>query len=116
MLTVSVQSPTYHTRRHGEAQLLHATAVTDEAGAVTIFAVNRSQTEAMPLDVELRGLSLNKVVEHSVLADADPDAKNTLQEPERIAPHAHAGATLDASRGRLTATLPSLSWNVIRLA
>ena len=115
VLMVNVQSPTHPTRKHGETPLLHATAVTDEAGAVTIFAVNRSQTEALPLEVELRGLSLNEVVEHSVLADADPDAKNTLEQPERVAPHAHAGTALDASAGRLTATLPPLSWNVIRL-
>ena len=117
VLTVNVQSPTYSTRKHGEARLLHATALTDDTGAVTIFAVNRGQTEALPLEVDLRGLSLTRVVGHSVLADADPDARNTLQEPERVAPREHAGTTtLDASAGRLNATLPPLSWNVIRLA
>ena len=55
---------------------------------VTVFAVNRDQTEPLPLEVALHGLGLTAVVEHSVLADADPDARNTLAEPERVAPHA----------------------------
>jgi alpha-L-arabinofuranosidase len=80
---------------------------------VTVFAVNRSRTEALPLEVALGGLDLSRVVEHSVLADADPDARNTLAEPERVGPHAGEGTTLEG--GVLKAALEPLSWNVIRL-
>ena len=83
-------------------------------GTVTVFAVNRSRTEPLPLDVALNGLGLTSVTGHSVLADADPDARNTLAEPERVVPHAGEGTTLDG--GRLTAVLEPLAWNVIRLA
>ncbi|MFE2731163.1 alpha-N-arabinofuranosidase [Streptomyces sp. NPDC059349] len=113
VLDVRVSGPTYDTRRHGTADLLHATAVRADDGSVTVFAVNRSQTESLPLEVALHGLKLGEVVEHSVLADADPDARNTLAEPERVAPHAGTGATLED--GTLKATLEPLSWNVIRL-
>ncbi|MEV6482542.1 alpha-N-arabinofuranosidase [Streptomyces sp. NPDC051576] len=114
VLDVRVDSPTYETKKHGEADLLHATAVRAEDGSVTVFAVNRSQTESLPLEVALNGLGLTSVVEHSALADADPDARNTVDDPERVAPHAVEGTALQD--GTLTAVLEPLSWNVIRIA
>ncbi|MET7486334.1 alpha-N-arabinofuranosidase [Streptomyces sp. NPDC005538] len=114
VLDVRVDSPTYETKKHGEADLLHATAVRAEDGSVTVFAVNRSQTESLPLEVALNGLGLTSVVEHTALADADPDARNTVDDPERVAPHAVEGTALQD--GTLTAVLEPLSWNVIRIA
>ena len=114
VLDVRVDSPAYETKKYGETDLLHATAVRAEDGTVTVFAVNRSRTEALPLEVTLNGLDLTEVVEHSALADADPDARNTLDDPERVAPHTVEGTTL--RDGTLTAVLEPLSWNVIRLA
>ncbi|WP_306186894.1 alpha-N-arabinofuranosidase [Streptomyces sp. MK5] len=114
VLDVRVDSPTYRTGKYGETDLLHATAVRAEDGTVTVFAVNRSRTEPLPLEVALAGLDLTGVVEHSALADADPDARNTLTDPERVTPHPVEGTAL--TDGTLTATLEPLSWNVIRLA
>ena len=116
VLQVNVDSPVHETRAFGEVALLHATAVIDDAtGAVTVFAVNRSQTESLPLEIGLRGLSVGRVVEHSVLADDDPDAVNSLQDPDRVTPHPVDGTVIGAD-GTLRATLKPLSWNVIRLA
>ncbi|WP_255951468.1 arabinosylfuranosidase ArfA [Streptomyces odontomachi] len=115
VLDVRVQAPTHHTAKYGEVPLLHATAVQDPAsGAVTVFAVNRSQDAALPLDVTLHGLDVTGVAEHSVLADADPDAVNTADAPDRVTPRPVTGTTL--VDGTLRAELPPLSWNVIRLA
>ncbi|MBL3669967.1 alpha-N-arabinofuranosidase [Streptomyces sp. M2CJ-2] len=114
VLDVRVDSPTYETARYGTADLLHATAVRADDGTVTVFAVNRGRTGTLPLEIALGGLGLTTVVEHTVLADADPDARNTLDEPERVTPHPAEGTTL--ADGRLTAVLEPLSWNVIRLA
>ncbi|MEV5434318.1 alpha-N-arabinofuranosidase [Streptomyces sp. NPDC052701] len=114
VLDVRVDSPTYETGKYGETDLLHATAVRADDGSVTVFAVNRSRTGELPLDVALAGLGVTSVVEHSALADADPDARNTLAEPGRVTPHAVGGTAV--GDGRLTAVLEPLSWNVIRLA
>ncbi|MFF7099684.1 alpha-N-arabinofuranosidase [Streptomyces nigra] len=114
VLDVRVDAPTHETRKYGETALLHATAVRAEDGSVTVFAVNRDRTEPLPLEVALHGLDVTRVVEHSALADADPDARNTLDDPDRVAPHPVPGTTLQD--GRLTALLEPLSWNVIRLA
>ncbi|MFD7293272.1 alpha-N-arabinofuranosidase [Streptomyces sp. NPDC059897] len=114
VLDVRVSGPTHDTKRHGTADLLHATAVRAEDGTVTVFAVNRSQTEALPLEVALNGLDLTRVVEHTVLSDPDPEARNTLAEPERVVPHTVSDTTVEATT--LNASLAPLSWNVIRLA
>ncbi|KAF4410826.1 MULTISPECIES: arabinosylfuranosidase ArfA [Streptomyces] len=115
VLQLNVGGPTHETERYGEVPLLHATAVADEStGAITVFAVNRSQTEPLPLEADLRGLAVTRIAEHSVLADSDPEARNTLADPERVTPHAGEGTTLDG--GALRATLEPMSWNVIRLA
>ncbi|NGN63962.1 alpha-N-arabinofuranosidase [Streptomyces sp. A7024] len=116
VLDVRADSPTYRTKKYGEVPLLHTTAVRDpESGAVTVFAVNRSQSETLPLRVALdAGLALTRIEEHSVLSDADPDARNTLEDPERVTPHPGEGAALGADG--LTAELEPLSWTMIRLA
>ncbi|MEU1691443.1 alpha-N-arabinofuranosidase [Streptomyces hirsutus] len=114
VLDVRVDSPTYETARYGTTDLLHATAVRADDGTVTVFAVNRSRTEPLPLEIALGGLGLTSVVEHTALADADPDARNTLAEPERVTPHTVGSTTL--TDGGLETVLEPLSWNVIRLA
>ncbi|MFI8931215.1 alpha-N-arabinofuranosidase [Streptomyces sp. NPDC053474] len=114
VLDVRVDAPTYPTERFGEVPLLHATAVRGEDGTVTVFAVNRDQRAPLPLDVALRGLDLTRVVEHTALADPDPDARNTLDDPARVTPHPVTGAKI--ADGTLHAVLEPLSWNVIRLA
>ncbi len=115
VLRVEVDSPTYATARFGEVPLLHATAVTDdETGDVTVFAVNRGQSTALPLEIDLRGVDARTVVEHLVLSDADPEARNTLDDPDRVAPHSAAGTTV--VDGVLRAELEPCSWNMIRLS
>ncbi|MFE2428180.1 alpha-N-arabinofuranosidase [Streptomyces sp. NPDC059373] len=115
VLRVEVDSPVHPTGRFGEVDLLHATATHDEeAGTVTVFAVNRSRTHQLPLEVALRGLGPVRVVEHLLLTDADPGARNTLADPERVAPVAVDASSVTGEV--LTSTLPPLSWNVIRLA
>ncbi|GAA3016360.1 arabinosylfuranosidase ArfA [Streptomyces fulvorobeus] len=113
VLEVRADSPTYRTAKYGEVDLLHATAVLGEDGTVTVFAVNRSRSEPLPLDIALHGLGRTVVIEHLALSDADPEARNTLDDPERVAPHTVEGTTL--SDGRLRTVLEPLSWNVIRL-
>ena len=114
-LQVNVRSPHYDDPELGAVPHLDAVAVLSPADeALTLFAVNRDLQAALPL--ESTGLDLKgyRVVEHITLCDADRKACNTLAEPNRVAPRHDGDARLDA--GRLAATLPALSWNVIRLA
>ena len=115
VLRIEPDSPHYETARYGAAPLLTATATRDEdTGEVTVFAVNRDTHEPLTLRASLRALPGLDVVEHLALADDDFRATNTAQHPDRVVPHHRSGAAVDGET--LTAELPPLSWNVIRLA
>jgi alpha-L-arabinofuranosidase len=113
VLQLGTECPTHETAKHGTVPLLHATAVTGQDGATTVFAVNRDTARPLRLTADLRALGPVTSIEHSVLADQDRHAKNTLAEPDRVRPRTVTGATMDA--GQLQVELPPLSWNTIRL-
>lgn len=115
VLDLRVRSPHYEDGEFGAVPMLDAVVTLDEErNEATIFAVNRSQEGALPLEGDLRGLNGYSVVEHLVLEHADPRAANTIERPNNVVPHARGDAKL--ANGRLSATLPRLSWNVIRLS
>jgi alpha-N-arabinofuranosidase len=112
VLRVEPDGPTYATEGEDGVRVLEATAVHDGADTLTLFAVNRA-TEPLSLEAVLHGLGTPAVAEHLVLADGDPSAANTAEQPERVLPRAISGARIDA--GVLHADLPPRSWNVLRL-
>ena len=96
-----------------EVPYLKLAAVHDEqAGMLTLFALNRSLTEEMPLRVTTSGFSGLVVEQAMQLHDADLEAINTKVNPDRVKPCALAGVR--ALGSSLTATLRPASWNVIR--
>lgn len=113
-LDVEVQSPAYANKEFGQVPYLDAVATRDpQSGSVTLFAVNRSLEEPLQLSADARDLAGLKVIEHIVLTGADKNAANTLQNPTAVLPTANGNASLEG--GKLAASLPPLSWNVIRL-
>lgn len=114
-LRLAIDSPRYESAGFGSVPLLEAVATHDpDAGTVTLFAVNRGQDAALPVEADLRGFPGLRVAEHLVLEHADPNAINTIDRPETVTPHNRGDATLESDR--LMASLPAISWNVIRLA
>lgn len=93
---------------------LKLSAVHDEAaGMLTLFALNRSLTEEMPLQVNAGGFP-RLVVEQAIqLRDADLKAVNSKAEPDRVKPSALLG--VEVEHGLFRAKLLPASWNVIRL-
>jgi len=115
VLDLQVASPTYSCAQADEVPFLDSVATFDEEKeTVTVFAVNRSQDGPLEVGGDIRSLPGYEVVEHLVLEHEDPKARNTADCPNQVAPHNGGNATLQD--GRLTATLPKLSWNVIRMA
>ncbi|MER6064977.1 alpha-N-arabinofuranosidase [Streptomyces sp. NPDC001792] len=117
VLRVEPVAPVYETKRFGEVPVVDAVAThiagADGADELTVFAVNRHQSENVELALDLRAFPGYTPVEHSVLSDPDIRATNTQDDPDRVRPYtAGTGAVTD---GRLTATLPPVSWNVVRL-
>src|SRR5690606_28142709 len=85
----------------------------EEAEQLTIFAVNRNVEDALVVECDVRGFDQYRVVEHLVLESDDPYAVNSLEAPDRVMSHNRGNAAWD--QGIVTAALPKLSWNVIRL-
>jgi alpha-N-arabinofuranosidase len=109
-----IQSPKYDSKEFTDVPTLESAVVyNEELNQLTIFAVNRDLTEVLELDIDLRQFSDYRVVEHSILENPDHKAKNTMSQPEKVVPHARGDAKL--RDGYLSANLPKLSWNMIRL-
>ncbi|MDD6142466.1 MAG: alpha-N-arabinofuranosidase [bacterium] len=109
-----ISSPTYDCTDYEKVPLVDGTATLADDGSVTIFAVNRDFEEGIELNADLRGFGDLKIVEHIVLHHDDVKAINTEANPDNVAPAAGNGGVIDG--GKLSVVLPSLSWNVIRLA
>jgi alpha-N-arabinofuranosidase len=113
-LNLQVDSPAYDNQEFGAVPLLEAVATFDEENEqLTIFAVNRDQGRPLSLEGDLRSVAGYEVVEHLVLEHQDLKARNTVEHPDNVVPR--NGRDAAVQDGKLTALLPRLSWNVIRL-
>ena len=112
-LNVLVDAPRYDSKDFTDVPILDAIMVDDEAGGLTLFAVNKDMDEDLTADCCLRDYPGYQVSEHLVMDCGELHAVNTEAEPERVIPHASTEHTL--SDGILTVKLPKLSWNVVRL-
>ncbi len=116
----AVQTPVecelYDSKEFCDVPYLSAVSVWDEeAGTVTVFAINRSVKEQMELTCDLRSYGDPCLLEHLVLHDEDPKAHNSLAEPERVKP---VNSTLPGKmdKGCYTTSLLPMSWNVLRFS
>jgi len=116
VLRVEPRVEAYDASEHGDVPLLDSTATYDEeSGAVTLFAVNRSVDDDLELVVDLRALPGVRLETATTLAgpDGDVSATNTAGRPDAVRPRDNPRVRLEP--GRLTAVLPPVSWNVVRL-
>jgi alpha-N-arabinofuranosidase len=113
-LDIKIDSPTYDAETAKGVPYADIAGVHDEgAGTVTLFAVNRHGSEAIDVDVALTGFGALKVVDHQVMTHKDLEATNSAKDQGNVAPKAGSGATVD--NGRLKASLPPYSYQMIRL-
>jgi alpha-N-arabinofuranosidase len=112
-LVTVVRSPQYDSADFSGVPYLDAAAVLADNGDINIFAVNRCQDESLPLELELRGFPGYRVAEHIVVESRNPKDTNTEEKPDTVKPHNRGNATIDGKV--VSAALPGLSWNVIRL-
>ncbi|WP_435738657.1 alpha-N-arabinofuranosidase [Cellulosimicrobium sp. PMB13] len=115
VLRVAVQSPAEETARFGDVPVLDAVATHDpETGDVVLFAVNRSTTRAVDLDVDLRGFPGLRLVEALTLSNPDHTWQATADDATSVVPVVNTSAKVADDRAR--AELPAVSWSVLRLA
>ncbi|PNI08955.1 alpha-L-arabinofuranosidase [Arthrobacter sp. AFG7.2] len=114
VLKPRIEAGTYTTAVYGEAPLVDSVATTDAAtGESALFLVNRSQTEAIDITINVSELNAKVITEAVTLHDEDVYAKNTFQDQDRVGMKQLSGAVLD--EGTLTVTLPPVSWSAVAL-
>ena len=84
----------------------------DTDGALTLFIVNRHQTDAITLDVALEGFGDRKVIMDKVIAGHELKAVNG-PDKQPVAPADGSGLTVE--EGRLKGEIAPLSYRMIRL-
>jgi len=109
-----VNCPKYDSTEFTDVPYLETAVVwNEEQDEITIFAVNRSLDDPLPLKCILRGFTGYQVIEHIVYESSNKKDRNTKSEPFKIVPHSSGNA--QTREGIVSAVLPKLSWNVIRL-
>jgi len=115
VLRARVDCGTYDTATHAGLPLLLTTVVHDpETGACTMFALNRSLTEEMAIEVQLRGMGQRTIDTALELHHADLKAVNTAERPDEVSPVPNCSARVDGETLRVT--LKPLSWNIVATA
>ena len=110
-----VHSPAYATEKIAPVPYLLLAAVLDPIKhELTLFAINRSLTEPLLMDVELRAFPKLAVMRAIELRHDDLQAANSKERPDCVLPVETAGAA--CRDAHLRATLKPASWNLIRLA
>ena len=115
VLRVPTATGLYDTAEHGDVPLVDVVATHDpESGQVTVFAMNRHTQDPARLEIDLRAFGDLVVAEHLHLGgEQDLDAVNSIETPQAVAPAGVEGTSTEGRR--LTASLPPVSWNMIRL-
>jgi alpha-N-arabinofuranosidase len=114
VLHTAPRGPLYETKWMGEIPLVDLVAVQHDADdTVSVFAINRSETEPLTVDLDVRALASGVVAEHVAVFDDDPDAVNSADAPDRVTPKQLDTVTADA--GTASVVLPPVSWNMLTL-
>ncbi|MGL4696572.1 arabinosylfuranosidase ArfA [Enterococcus larvae] len=112
MLTTIV-SDQYDSKDFSDVPYLESIIVDDEErNELVVFAVNRSQSEEMHLDIDLHGYKIQSVSECSTLAGYE--LKETNKKGQEIVKPV-ANNQISITDIGINVVLPVLSWNMIRL-
>ena len=111
-LDLLVDSPRYETKQFGDMPLLDVSAAYDaKAGNNTIFIVNRSQTDRVPLEIHWQDIAPRRISSAHQLAGHDPKAANTWESPNQLTMQAiYAPQIID---GTAAMSLPPLSFTAL---
>ncbi len=99
----------HDTKHFTDVPTVDAAATMDDAGNVTIFAVNRDLDEPVKLALDMRSFGEMKAEFHTVLHHDDMKAINTEENPDEVKPVQVPVVFEDGC-----IVLPAASWNVIR--
>ncbi len=102
----------YDSKDFTDVPYVESVAVLGDDGGLTIFALNRSLTDDVALEVDLRDFGSLSLKEHIVLEHGDLKARNTVDAQRNVVPH--NGGTTTINGGNAQIKLNKHSWNVVR--
>lgn len=104
--------PTYTAGERGETPVLDVSAALAEDGTLAVFAVNRSQTDPITLEVRLADAQVHAVHGAQTLTGPDPKAANSWEEPNVVAPI--SGSAQAGADGTLMLSVPPVAFAAAR--
>ena len=114
VLHTAADCPRYDSKTFTDVPYLESVSIyNQEKGEVTIFAVNRSTDSELVLSTTLEGFSQVNLIEHITLNHPDLQIVNGPG-ADNIRPRKVSGAVVEGKT--VTAALPPVSWNVLRLS
>jgi alpha-N-arabinofuranosidase len=135
VLRVELATPSHQTTTYGDTPVVDAVATHDpDSGAIAVFAVNRSLTDPVTLEVDLRAFGDVQVVEAVTLANPDPYARAHVEDDGTLVPQPNPSVRRGDGPGASTrpgtaatpedrdgtdvvrVELPPVSWSMLRLA
>jgi alpha-L-arabinofuranosidase len=114
-LEVKLESDSYETDAYGRVDLVDAVATHDaHSSRTSVFLVNRSQNEDAVVTIDVSTLNGASLLDAQSLWDEDIQAKNTLEDQERVGLKPNESVVI--GEGTITVTLPPVSWTALTLA
>ncbi|GAB2503724.1 alpha-N-arabinofuranosidase [Promicromonospora xylanilytica] len=114
VLRLAVDAPVQETAKFGPVPVLDAVATHDtESGGVVVLAVNRSLSDDVALDVDLRGFPGLRVAEALTLANPDHTWSATVDDATSVLPRVNTSAKVADDSAHVD--LPPVSWSMLRL-
>jgi len=114
-LQLALSCPGYDSEHDDNVPYIDVSCVYDDiGGTITFFAVNRHPTDSIETTVALQGFAAPRLIDHQVMTHADLRATNTVGNMTNVVPRKGRGAVVGETG--LTAALPPLSYQMIRLA
>ncbi len=113
VLTPVVRTPKKVTDKYGEVPtVIFSTVYNEEAGELTVFALNTSKTEISETEINLGSFENSQMIYRTELTGSNLDAKNSLENLDAVKPV--NAELIQGDKNIYNVPLKPVSWNVLR--
>jgi len=109
----AIEDTSQYTGKDGVNYVDAASAWDKEKEQLTVFVINRNETESYPLTMDLSGFKGYSKITHTEMYTEDMEKKNSYGNDDIIAPRENSETTI--SDGIVSSHIAPLSWNVFVL-
>ena len=106
----AIDDTSQYTGKNNLPYIDSACAYNEQEGKLAVFVINRNQTEAYPVDLDIRGFENLKTISHYEIYTGDFDKKSSFGNDWKQ-PETNPSASM--REGIASTMIKPLSWNVI---